>query len=137
MNLPRQHLFNVGEYFSREKWECAEGVVMRGHRIFVSCAIAMGCGSAIQSTAFSQEYRGTWEQQMACTADGGRGGGGVEARAPHCQGERQAATQEALTIAGNSIARPRHTIRTLAIGSVFAKADPSHPNDSPLRQQPV
>jgi len=42
---------------------------MRAHRIFLSFAIAMGCGITVQSTAFSQEYRGTWEQQMACTPD--------------------------------------------------------------------
>jgi len=42
---------------------------MRVHRIFVTLAIAMGCGITLQSTAFSQEYRGTWEQQMACTPD--------------------------------------------------------------------
>jgi len=42
---------------------------MRAHRIFLSFAIAMGCGIALQSAAFSQEYRGTWEQQMACTPD--------------------------------------------------------------------
>jgi len=42
---------------------------MRAHRILLSFAIAMGCGITLQSTAFSQEYRGTWEQQMACTPD--------------------------------------------------------------------
>jgi hypothetical protein len=42
---------------------------MRAHRIFLSFAIAMGCGITLQSSAFSQEYRGTWEQQMACTPD--------------------------------------------------------------------
>jgi len=42
---------------------------MRGHRIFLSFAIAMGCSITLQSTAFSQEYRGTWEQQRACTPD--------------------------------------------------------------------
>ena len=42
---------------------------MRAHRIFLSFAIAMGCGITLQSTAFSQEYRGTWEQQQACTPD--------------------------------------------------------------------
>ena len=42
---------------------------MRAHRIFLSFAIAMGGGITLQSTAFSQEYRGTWEQQMACTPD--------------------------------------------------------------------
>jgi len=29
----------------------------------------MGCGIALHSFAFSQEYRGTWEQQQACTPD--------------------------------------------------------------------
>ena len=42
---------------------------MRAHRTFLSFAIAMGCGIILQSTAFSQEYRGTWEQQQACTPD--------------------------------------------------------------------
>jgi hypothetical protein len=42
---------------------------MRAHRIFLSFAIAAGCGITFQSTAFSQEHRGTWEQQMACTSD--------------------------------------------------------------------
>ena len=42
---------------------------MRAHRIFLSFAIAMGCGITLQSAAFSQEYRGTWEQQRACTPD--------------------------------------------------------------------
>jgi hypothetical protein len=46
-----------------------EGWNMRAHRIFLSFAIAMGCGITLQSSAFSQEYRGTWEQQMACTPD--------------------------------------------------------------------
>src|SRR5947207_13911709 len=44
-------------------------VDMRAHRIFLSFAIAMGCSVTLQSTAFSQEYRGTWEQQRACTPD--------------------------------------------------------------------
>jgi cysteine rich repeat protein len=42
---------------------------MRAQRIFVSFAIAMGCSITLQSTAFSQDYRGTYEQQMACTPD--------------------------------------------------------------------
>jgi hypothetical protein len=42
---------------------------MRAHRIFLSFAIAIGCGITPQSIAFSQEYRGTWEQQRACTPD--------------------------------------------------------------------
>jgi hypothetical protein len=42
---------------------------MRAHQIFLSFAIAVGGGIIVQSSAFSQEYRGTWEQQMACTPD--------------------------------------------------------------------
>jgi len=42
---------------------------MRVHRVFVSFAISIGCGIASQNVAFSQEYRGTAEQQMACTPD--------------------------------------------------------------------
>jgi hypothetical protein len=42
---------------------------MRAHRTFLGFAIMMGCGITLQSTASSQEYRGTWEQQMACTPD--------------------------------------------------------------------
>ena len=38
---------------------------MRTQRIVLGLAIAIG-GIA---PAFSQEYRGTWEQQMACTPD--------------------------------------------------------------------
>jgi hypothetical protein len=34
----------------------------------VSLALSI-CGIAVQSAAFSQEYRGTMEQQMACTPD--------------------------------------------------------------------
>ena len=44
-------------------------VDMRAHRTFLSFAIAMGCGITLQSTAFSQEYWGTWAQQQACTPD--------------------------------------------------------------------
>jgi hypothetical protein len=35
----------------------------------MSFAISIGCGIASQNVAFSQEYRGTAEQQMACTPD--------------------------------------------------------------------
>jgi hypothetical protein len=39
-------------------------------RLFVlSLAISIGCGIAVQRPAFSQENRGTMEQQMACTPD--------------------------------------------------------------------
>ena len=35
----------------------------------LSLAMSTGCGIAVQNPAFSQEYRGTMEQQMACTPD--------------------------------------------------------------------
>jgi hypothetical protein len=41
---------------------------MRTQRIVLSLAIAAGI-AAIVAPASSQEYRGTWEQQMACTPD--------------------------------------------------------------------
>jgi hypothetical protein len=46
-----------------------EGSDMRAPRIFLSFAISACCGVACQTPAFSQEYRGTLEQQMACTPD--------------------------------------------------------------------
>ena len=42
---------------------------MRAHRILLSLAISVACGVTCQTPAFSQEYRGTMEQQMACTPD--------------------------------------------------------------------
>ncbi len=42
---------------------------MRTQRIVLGLAIAIGGGIAAGDPAFSQEYRGTWEQQMACTPD--------------------------------------------------------------------
>ena len=42
---------------------------MRVQRVYMSFAISIGCGIASQNMAFSQEYRGTAEQQMACTPD--------------------------------------------------------------------
>ena len=42
---------------------------MRTQRIVLSLAIAIGGGLAGYQPAFSQEYRGTFEQQMACTPD--------------------------------------------------------------------
>jgi hypothetical protein len=42
---------------------------MRVQRIVLSLAISIGGEIAAQSPAFSEEYRGTWEQQMACTPD--------------------------------------------------------------------
>jgi hypothetical protein len=42
---------------------------MRAQRVFLIIAISLGCGIAIQNVAFSEEYRGTMDQQMACTPD--------------------------------------------------------------------
>src|SRR5467141_4322737 len=42
---------------------------MRAHRVFMSIAISIGFSIAAQNVAYSQEYRGTAEQQMACTPD--------------------------------------------------------------------
>ena len=42
---------------------------MAAPRIVLSLALAIGSVGALQSAAFAQEYRGTWEQQMACTPD--------------------------------------------------------------------
>ena len=41
---------------------------MRVHRVYMSFAISIGCGIASQNVAFSQEYRGTAEQQMCLHA---------------------------------------------------------------------
>jgi hypothetical protein len=46
---------------------------MRTHRILpslaLSLAISAACGVICETPAISQEYRGTLEQQMACTPD--------------------------------------------------------------------
>jgi hypothetical protein len=42
---------------------------MRAHRILLSLGIPIAFGFAIQTPTFADEYRGTLEQQMACTPD--------------------------------------------------------------------
>ena len=42
---------------------------MRAQRLVLSLAMSTACGIALQTPAFSEEYRGTFEQQMACTPD--------------------------------------------------------------------
>ena len=42
---------------------------MPARRNFPILAISIACGVSCQTPAFSQEYRGTMEQQMACTPD--------------------------------------------------------------------
>src|SRR5450755_4804296 len=42
---------------------------MRARLFVLSLAMSTGSGIAVQNPAFSQENRGTMEQQMACTPD--------------------------------------------------------------------
>ena len=42
---------------------------MRTYRMILSVAAAAACSLAAQTVAFSQENRGTLEQQLACTPD--------------------------------------------------------------------
>src|SRR4051794_37103326 len=42
---------------------------MRAIRTCLILALAMTSSIIVQSTAFSQQQRGTWEQQRACTPD--------------------------------------------------------------------
>ena len=42
---------------------------MRATRIAITLAAPLACGIAVQQAASAQEYRGTLEQQLACTPD--------------------------------------------------------------------
>ncbi len=42
---------------------------MPANRVFLSLAMSIAAGIACATPAVSQEYRGTLEQQMACTPD--------------------------------------------------------------------
>jgi hypothetical protein len=42
---------------------------MRATRIVITLAASLASGIAMQHAAQSQEYRGTFEQQLACTPD--------------------------------------------------------------------
>jgi hypothetical protein len=42
---------------------------MRAHQIILGLAISLAGGFALQEPALSQEYRGSFEQQLACTPD--------------------------------------------------------------------
>ncbi len=46
-----------------------KGPGMRERRIVIRLAVAIGGGIAAQYPVFAEEYRGTFEQQMACTPD--------------------------------------------------------------------
>jgi hypothetical protein len=43
--------------------------ILLSRRILLSVGIPIVLGIAVQTPAFSEEYRGTLEQQMACTPD--------------------------------------------------------------------
>jgi len=42
---------------------------MQTKQVVLRLALSIGCGIAIPCAASAEEYRGTWEQQMACTPD--------------------------------------------------------------------
>ena len=42
---------------------------MRAHRIVLRLGLAAGSALVMASGALADDYRGTWEQQMACTPD--------------------------------------------------------------------
>jgi hypothetical protein len=42
---------------------------MRVYNVVLGLAMSTACGIAVQNPAFSEEYRGTLEQQLACTPD--------------------------------------------------------------------
>ena len=42
---------------------------MKVRAIFLSLAVSIAAGITIQNPAFAEEYRGTLQQQMACTPD--------------------------------------------------------------------
>jgi hypothetical protein len=42
---------------------------MRAHRILLSVGMPIAFGAVVSTCAFADEYRGTFEQQMACTPD--------------------------------------------------------------------
>ena len=42
---------------------------MRAHRIFLGLALAAGSALVTFGATSAEDYRGTWEQQMACTGD--------------------------------------------------------------------
>ena len=42
---------------------------MRAYRVVLSLTLPIACGIALQAPASAEEYRGTFEQQLACTPD--------------------------------------------------------------------
>jgi hypothetical protein len=76
MNLPLPHYFDVlgtrshrGRNKFRAPGNFQRGRTMRATRIAITLAASLACGIAMQQAASAQEYRGTLQQQLACTAD--------------------------------------------------------------------
>jgi hypothetical protein len=59
----------MGGQFSPTGNRAMRDGTMRATRIVITLAASLACGAALQSAAQSQEYRGTFEQQLACTGD--------------------------------------------------------------------
>ena len=73
VNLPTPHLFSTSmeRFVTRTRTPLIEeGSDMRVHRIVLSLAMATGLRHRrLKMPLFREEYRGTLEQQMACTPD--------------------------------------------------------------------
>jgi hypothetical protein len=77
MDLPLPHYFGVlgtrshraAEQLSPVEQPCNEDGTMRATQIAIPLAMSLACGIATQQAAWSQEYRGTLQQQLACTPD--------------------------------------------------------------------
>jgi hypothetical protein len=52
-----------------EEFEAKKGPGMRAQRVVLSLVVTIMAGVAAAGPALSEEYRGTFEQQMACTPD--------------------------------------------------------------------
>jgi hypothetical protein len=76
LNLPLPHYFESlaaepsrTERFSPAGKLCNEEGTMRATRIAIALAAPLACGIAAPQGASAQDYRGTLEQQFACTPD--------------------------------------------------------------------
>jgi hypothetical protein len=55
--------------YPKTKVKEKKGPGMRAQRVVLSLVVMIAAGIAAAGSAFSEEYRGTYEQQMACTPD--------------------------------------------------------------------
>jgi hypothetical protein len=70
MNLPMPQCFEIWGGAISLRATLEQGTApMRATRIVITLAASLASGIAYQSAAQSQEYRGTFEQQLACTGD--------------------------------------------------------------------